>query len=93
MRILIALVSFILVSCNRKSLDEQQYKHNDAYILHKLNLQYYPSFSDLLGVEVDFEKEKLKLYNPTTDYNYVELDSIDVQVSPVDLIKINNIVI
>ncbi len=38
------------------------------------------------------DEEKLKLYNPTTDYSYIKLDSIDVQVSPEDLIKINNIV-
>lgn len=48
----------MLVSCNRKSLDEQQDKHNEIYVLNKLDLQYYPSFTDLLGVEVDFEKKK-----------------------------------
>lgn len=92
MRILTVLVSFLLISCNKKSVKEQLDKSNEPYILNKLNLQYYPSFTDLLGVEVDFEKEKLKLYNPTTDYNYIKLDLIDVQVSPKDLIKMNNIV-
>ena len=90
-KVLIVLV-LLIISCDRKSLDEQRDNLDKDYILNKLDLQYYPSFTDLLGVEVDFEKEKLKLYNPTTDYNYIKLDSIDVQISPKDLIKINSIV-
>ena len=86
------MLVLLIISCDRKSLNEQKDKSNESYILNKLELQYYPSFSDLLGVEINFENEKLKLYNPTIDYSYVKLDSFDVEISPKDLIKINNIV-
>lgn len=90
-KVLIVLV-LLIISCDRKSLDEQRDNLEKDYILNKLELQYYPSFSDLLGVEINFENEKLKLYNPTIDYSYVKLDSFNVEISPKDLIKINDIV-
>lgn|SRR5690554_237575 len=95
MKLLVIVFLFIFsTGCKRESLNTIEEKEVEIakFILNKLDLQYYPSFSDLLGVEIDFDQEKIKVYNPTDYYSYIELESFEVHISLKDLIKIDSIV-
>lgn len=46
-----------------------------------------------MGVEIDFEKENIKIYNPFTyDDGWIILDTFNIQIINKDLIKIDSIV-
>lgn len=87
----------ILIGCTKSKKDiynkDDNYL-NEEFLLDSLDLQYYPAFSDPLGVCINFKKQSIRVYSLSKDYyrKRVLKKEYSTKVELIHLVRIDSIV-
>lgn len=81
----------VFSACNKSKNDD--FEKNYVFDLKEIDLIYYPSFSNPLGVHLDFDKTKIKIFGPDfyTNPNNIVLEPFEKNIKKSDLILIESI--
>lgn len=82
---------FFITACDKFKTND--FEKDYQFKLKEIDLTYYPSFSNPLGVHLDFKHAKIKIYKPDfyANPNNIVLEPFEKDIKKIDLIIIDSI--